>query len=255
MLDKGDITDALVNIGVASGDIVMVHSSFKAIAPVKGGPRTVIDALLGVLSESGTLIMPTFNFDFCLGKTYDRLLTKSDMGILTEIVRTDLHAHRVFNPIYSFAMIGKMAEELSASSIISSFGEDSLFERFHNLNGKILAIGVPYQKSFTFMHYVEQSVKCNYRFVKEFSGEMIDESGKIHKVVCDMGVRNISHGVDTYIEPMGAKMEEDGVVKVGRIGNTHIKLANAIDFYEATKRIPLDNPELLRKIVENPRIH
>lgn len=255
MLEKTDITSALVDIGITSGDIIMVHSSFKELSPVNGGPSTVIDALLDVLSKSGTLIMPTFNFDFCLGKVYDRILTKSNMGVLTEMVRTDPRARRVFNPIFSFAMIGDMAEELSTSSIISSFGKDSMFEKFHNLNGKILAIGLPYQKSFTFIHYVEQSVKCEYRFVKEFCGEMIDKSRKTHKVVCDMSVRNMDMGVDTYIEPMGAKMEREGVIKVGRIGDTSVKLARAVDFYEATKRIPLDSPELLRRIVKNPRIH
>jgi len=43
-------------LGIAAGDTLMVHSSLSSIGYVEGGPNTVIDALLEVLTSSGTLM-------------------------------------------------------------------------------------------------------------------------------------------------------------------------------------------------------
>ena len=45
--------------------------------------------LINYLGEKGTLIIPTFNFDFCSGKIYDIKNTKSQMGIFSEIARIE----------------------------------------------------------------------------------------------------------------------------------------------------------------------
>jgi aminoglycoside N3'-acetyltransferase len=50
----------LRELGLQSGDQVVVHSSFKSIGPVEGGPVAVVEALLAVLGPSGTLVLPTF---------------------------------------------------------------------------------------------------------------------------------------------------------------------------------------------------
>ena len=255
MLKKASIIDSFKKVGLCSDDVVMMHSSYKSIAPVEGGPKTVLEAIMEVIGDNGTLIMPTFNFDFCLGEPYDKINTPSHMGILTEMVRLDPRSYKVHHPIYSFAVIGKLAQPLGEISSLSSFGSDSLLAAFHKLDGKILAIGVPYQKSFTFIHYVEQTVGCNYRFIKEFNGKIINEDGTVDDITCDMNVRKIDMGVDTYIEPMGERVEKLGVVKVEKIGNTFVKMASAKSFFEATKDIPIKEPHLLRRITENPRIH
>ena len=38
--------------GLTAGDVVLVHSSYKSLGPVDGGPQTVVDALLEVLTPS-----------------------------------------------------------------------------------------------------------------------------------------------------------------------------------------------------------
>ena len=47
------------DLGLEKGDVVLVHSSYKSFGGVEGGPQTVIDALLSILGEEGTLIVPT----------------------------------------------------------------------------------------------------------------------------------------------------------------------------------------------------
>lgn len=52
--------------GLTSGDVLLVHSSYKSFGGVEGGPQTVIDAIRSILTDEGTLIVPTFNYDFVM---------------------------------------------------------------------------------------------------------------------------------------------------------------------------------------------
>ena len=103
MLTKQSLMDEFHALGMQRGDTIFVHSSYstlgKAPGGVEGGPQTVIDALLDLLGPQGTLIMPTFNYDFLRGSPWDIRTTPSQMGVLTELVRTDPRAKRMFHAI------------------------------------------------------------------------------------------------------------------------------------------------------------
>ncbi len=79
MLTFDTLTTEFRAIGVAPGDTLRAHSSYKSFGGVEGGPQAVIDALLEVLTPEGTLIMPNFNFDFCKGQLWDVRETSSKM--------------------------------------------------------------------------------------------------------------------------------------------------------------------------------
>jgi len=242
------IHNKLINMGVADGDVVMVHSSFKSFGYVEGGPEAVIRALLRAVGSAGTIVMPTFNFDFCKGKAYDCNNTKSNMGILTEIVRDMDQSRRINHPIYSFSAIGHLAHELSEINNISAYGDDSMFAKLVDIGGKILILGLSYNNSMTFFHHVEEMVGCDYRYMKEFSGEIV-EDGIYRDKVCSMFVRDISSGIITSVNPMGERLESLGIVSSDTIGRCEAKLMRADDVFEATKKVPLLEPHLLREVV------
>lgn len=54
----GLVTD-LRDLGVEPGDTLLVHASLSSLGWVCGGPPAVVDALQRVLTEEGTLVMPT----------------------------------------------------------------------------------------------------------------------------------------------------------------------------------------------------
>jgi len=56
---RQSLVQDLNQIGLGTGDVVVVHSSLSRIGWVVGGPVTVIKALMDVVTESGTLVMPT----------------------------------------------------------------------------------------------------------------------------------------------------------------------------------------------------
>ena len=59
IVTKADIVAGLQEIGLKEGDTVIVHTSLSSIGYVCGGAQTVIEALIEVVGEDGTIMMPT----------------------------------------------------------------------------------------------------------------------------------------------------------------------------------------------------
>jgi aminoglycoside 3-N-acetyltransferase len=247
MLTFENLIDGFRELGVKEGDTLLVHSSYKSLGEVDGGPQAVIRALETVLGtdKDGTLIMPTFNFDFNKGVPWDVRKTRSKMGALTEIVRTDPRAKRVFHPFYSFAVLGKHAEMLGSLRYKSAYERNSVFGKLRDLDGKIMVIGLAYNDSMTFFHHIEQMEGVDYRFLKQFTGEVTDENGNTYTDTFEMLVRDIDKGVRTMVDPMGALMEEAGVITSAKIGEADVKLMKANEVYEFTAREMKRDPHLL----------
>jgi len=248
MLTFIDLVTEFKAIGLQTRDTLLVHSSYKSFGGIEGGPQTVIDSLLHVLGKEGTLIMPTFNFDFCKGKPWDVRSTPSHMGILTELVRKHPDSRRVFHPIYSFAVLGKHADMLAALHYKSSYERNSVFGKLRDLDGKMMIIGLSYNDSMTFFHHVEEMESVDYRYMKEFTGLVTDEEGHTYEDTFSMLVRDIDKGVQTMVDPMGALMEEAGIASVRKIGEATVKLLKANEVYEFTAREMKKNPRLLYQI-------
>ncbi len=248
MLTHAELVANFKEIGLQAGDTVLVHSSYKSLGGVDGGPQVVIDALLDVLGPEGTLVMPAFNFDFNKGQPWDVRSTPSQMGVLTELVRTDPRARRIFHPIYSFSIIGKHAEELTRERYKSSYERKSLFGKLRDLDGKIMIIGLSYNHSLTFVHHVEEMEGVDYRYLKGFTGQVTDENGETTTDTYYMLVRDLDQGVLTAVDPMGVLMEEQGVVKSQRIGEADVKLMKANEAYAFIAREMRRDPFLLYQI-------
>ncbi len=248
MLEFKDLVAGFKKAGLTPGDTVLVHSSYKSFGGVAGGPQTVIDALMAALGPDGTLIMPTFNFDFCKGEPWDARHTTSHMGILTELVRRHPESRRVFHPIYSFAVLGKRADEFGSLRYRSSYGPRSVFASLRATQGKIMIIGLSYNDSMTFFHHVEELEGVDYRYMKSFTGPVTDAAGRTTTETFTMLVRDLDQGVITAVDPMGALLENHGVVTIQQIGEARVKLMSADQVYEETARAMKDNPHLLFQI-------
>ena len=242
-----ELFEGFQKLGVEQGDTLLVHSSYKSFGEVDGGPQTVVRALEAALGTDGegTLIMPTFNFDFNKGMPWDVRKTRSKMGALTEIVRIEPRAKRVFHPFYSFAVLGKHAEMLGSLRYKSAYERDSVFGKLRDLDGKIMVIGLSYNNSMTFFHHIEQMEGVDYRFLKQFTGEVTDENGNTYTDTFEMLVRDIDKGVMTMVDPMGALMEEAGIIQSRKIGDADVKLMKANEVYEFTAREMKRDPHLL----------
>ncbi len=247
-LDVQELSAAFGEIGVESGDTLLVHSSYKSLGQVEDGPNTVIEALRGALGDQGTLIVPTFNFAFCEGEPFDARSTPSRMGVLTEIVRQMPDATRVEHPIYSFAVVGALAGEAAATSDPSSYGRDSLFGRLRDWDGKIMIIGLPYNHSMTFFHHVEEMHGVDYRYMKSFTGTVTDVDGRSRERTVTMLVRDLDRGVVTAVDAMGELLANKGIIRTSQIGDAKVRLMRARDVFDATAKAMRHEPRLLYTI-------
>lgn len=208
--------------GVKYGDVLLVHSNIKRVLVearsegVQLTPDDILDSFLECLGSAGTLVLPLFNFDFSIKKRFDIRNTPSQMGALTEIARKRYGAVRTGHPIYSFAVLGKESHLFDGLVNESGYGEDSPFGLIHNLNGKIASLDLDDQNSMTFYHYVEESLRVDYRYFKKFKGEYIDQSGNSSNCEFKLFVRDVSRGVVTHVNPAGDKMWELGLYSGNR---------------------------------------
>jgi aminoglycoside N3'-acetyltransferase len=56
-----DVISQLRALGVASGSVLLVHTSFTRVGPVEGGPAGLIEGIGAAVGPSGTLVMPSMS--------------------------------------------------------------------------------------------------------------------------------------------------------------------------------------------------
>lgn len=209
------LTDKLEQCGLSHGDTVLVHSDATAIRDLTGlkwseALTLLKDEILDVIGPSGTLVVPTFNWDFCSGKRYRHEKTRSQVGMFSQNVLSDKRSIRSLHPIYSFSAIGPASHNLLENISKSSFGNDSVFSRLHEANAKMLFFNVPFEVC-TFVHYVEQMRGVDYRFLKNFTGE-IDAMGDVYTDTFDFYVRYLDRDVINYFGRLSKLLISEGLM-------------------------------------------
>ena len=112
---RDDIAAGLGRLGLAGGDGVMVHSSLSSFGRVAGGPEAVIEAIESVVTETGTVMMPTFNHGQCYREGaagyFDPLTTPTTNGAIPETFRRQEGVCRSWHPTHAFAAWGRKARD------------------------------------------------------------------------------------------------------------------------------------------------
>ena len=149
-----------------------------------------IDTFIKKIGPGGTLLLPTFSWDFCKGLGFDYYNTNPETGSLSKIVLKRKDFVRTRHPIYSFAVTGKYKNQLYKIDTKSGWSKNSVFDFLYKKNAKNLFIGLDYKNGFTFDHYIEEKNKVSYRFFKTFSGKYISKNKKEKIKKYKMFVRN-----------------------------------------------------------------
>ncbi|MEU9167042.1 AAC(3) family N-acetyltransferase [Streptomyces sp. NPDC048420] len=187
-------------LGIRPGDTVLVHASLRAVGPVRGGVRAVVDALLDTLGADGTLVVSTQTPDNSdpsrwavtrgravpaaewarLRETlpaFDPARTPSfGVGVLPEEVRTRAGALRSSHPQSSFAALGPAAARITDGHALNChLGEESPLARLEELNARVLLLGVGYSVCTSF-HLAEYRVPS--RGSRSYGCAVADGSGR-----------------------------------------------------------------------------
>jgi len=184
------------NVDIKKGDKILVSSNLLKILISSRklkkifSPDIILNELIKKIGFEGTLLIPTYNWDFCKGKNFCYNKTLSLSGSLGNFALKRNDFLRTQNPIYSFAVTGKDKKKLSNFKHKSCFGLDSPFGYLINSGGKNLFIDLDYKEGFTLCHVAEESVGVDYRYLKKFSGLCKNHDGKTEKKEFSMYVRD-----------------------------------------------------------------
>lgn len=199
---KKDLIATLEKLEIQEGDTICMHTElFKfgtALLPKKQHLSIYIEAILDIIGKNGTLIMPVFSYSFCKNEVYNKLYSKSKVGVLNEFFRLWEGVKRNNDPIFSFAIKGKNEKEFLKEQT-SCFGEDCVYDMLSKINGKIILLGSK-TNGYTFTHFIEEKARVPYRYFKEFQGKIIFENGMSKNIKINYYVRklDINSDLDVY---------------------------------------------------------
>jgi aminoglycoside 3-N-acetyltransferase len=203
-------------------------------------PDLLIESFQKKLTSEGTLIFPTFNWDFCKGLRFDYSNTPCMTGVLGRAALERDDFRRSLHPIYSFAVWGCDRDYICEMRNISSFGEDSPFAYLRE-HGRNLMIDISMRKCFTFAHYVEERLAVPYRYMKTFTALYRGPDEHEETRSYSMYVRCLDKNVVTLIDPIGEDMMKIGKLKRKIINDIRFSTLTFADFYEAAAKDILEN--------------
>jgi len=175
------IREDLERLGVSPGQTIMVHASMNAVGPVMGGPTTVVQALLDVLSPAGTLMMYVGWHDIpdavheLSGEdaahyrahfpAFDPATARAvrDHGVLAECVRTWPGAQRSLNAEASMVAVGARAAWITADHPRDfGYGQGSPLDKLVQSGGSVVLLGSPLD-TVTLLHHAEYRARIRHK--------------------------------------------------------------------------------------------
>jgi aminoglycoside 3-N-acetyltransferase len=176
------IADDLLSAGVREGGVLLVHSSFRSLGHVPGGPETVIRGLLRALGPDGTLLMPALSYEHVLPTRpyFDVRQTPSNVGAIPEFFRTRPGTRRSVHPTHSVCGAGPLADVLLEDHLLDSTpcGPHSPFRLLPDHGGQILMLGCGLRPN-TSMHAIEELVEPPYLFGPPLSYQLVLDDGRV----------------------------------------------------------------------------
>jgi aminoglycoside 3-N-acetyltransferase len=240
------LAEDLRQLGLEPGAVVIVHSSLSSLGGVCGGSEAVVLALMDVLTESGTLVMPTHSAEYSdPGKwenppvpeswleairenmpAFDpRTAPTRGMGRIPETFRSWPKALRSSHPALSFAAWGRHASFVTGDhSLDYSLGELSPLARIYKLDGQALLLGVGHESNTSF-HLAEYRVPAVRR--SEDGAPIVEGGQRVWKTYTDIELNEEVFG------QIGADFEKAVGVRSSGVGSAQAKLFSqrrAVDF-------------------------
>ena len=255
VVNKQQLKDGLITIGLKEGTVVLVHSGLSQFGPIKGGAKTVVEALLETIGPEGTLAMPAYPMGGKMSewvkekRVIDFRTAPSKMGAISEYFRSYPGIKRSIHPTHSVCALGPKAEYLVKDHGMTpnAFDKTSPFYRLIECEGNILHLGSAFRQTTSF-HVIEDicekfPIKVYWDNIATF--EIIDMQGNKRSVQVKVhdpqigkkrgDVRSKKH--DEIFE----YCRNRGVLKEAPVGNAPALLLPAKKFEESLETLLENN--------------
>ncbi len=234
-LTQKDIEIGLYRLGLEQGQIVEVHSSLGSFGWVEGGANTVIDALITVIGDQGSIVMsaypaskplPLSEEDKAWGilakvQTYENdYRGPTGMGVIAD--KFCQRPGTVLGPTFHRVCAwGRHAEQLSQG-----------YHVLLDMNGWVLLLGVDIRRC-SCMHQAEeyplpQEIDRHFAIPDEIRGKYPDDIYLAYDPSPD----------DAWLK-IQAAAEQQTIIRIGQIGNATCKFFKArpvVEMYRGALR-------------------
>ena len=216
----------LGGLGVRSGGVLLVHTSFRAVRPVEGGPLGLVEALLDAVGSEGTLVMPSWSG--ADGVPFDRRATPAspDLGVVADtfwrlprVMRSD-HVH-------AFAAKGPQAAFVTSDPLpLPPHRYESPVGRVYDCDGQVLLLGVGHDANTT-VHLAEVLAGVPYWVRKSCT---VTENGALRRIEYEEN----DHCCARFAL-LDDWLEERRLQRTGTVGHALAKLIGARDIVEVAR--------------------
>lgn len=177
-----DLIAILRKMGMKRGSVVFIHSSMTEFYNYTGTATEIIDKIISVIGEEGTLMMPAyppkkkFLFKTAIETNeivFDVNITPSGAGYLSEVFRTYPGVKRSINLQHSVCAFGKLADFFVSEHHLSevAWDEFSPYFKLGQVDGLIFSLGLePYLRNVTMIHSTESTLRHKYEYFDSFFG-------------------------------------------------------------------------------------
>lgn len=237
MISAAGMATALRGIGIGRGDVVFVHADLKNFgltrdergrAALALDPEAALQGFLEVVGPGGTIVVPAFSYSWPKPGFFSVQETPSKMGAFSEAVRISPGARRSLHPLLSLAALGRQAGEILTDVDLTGFGEGSPYPRLHELDARLVMLGVPFC---SFKDHVELACQVPYRYTKHFTG-MIDTGNGKEQRWCTHSVRYLSQNLDILPLYDGLSEDERRGWRQTSLGAGQIRSASCRDIFK-----------------------
>ena len=218
---KSAIKAGLRRLGLARGDIVVVHSSLSSFGKVKGGAGAVVDALLETIGPEGCLLVPSAGTD----AVYDFRKTRSSLGAVTEEVRRRKGAVRSMCPCMPAVALGAGAEEfVGAHHKCECPYIGSPWHLAAEAGGYVLLLGVDQDRNTT-LHVAEALAAAAY--MTPARRKYVDDNGDVRVYQGELYA-----GPHRNFVGMDRRFEQAGILRRTMIGTCVARIMKSKDMIE-----------------------
>ena len=174
------LKNELINHGISKGDILIVHSSMQSLSSTGARPSQIIDMLVDLLGEDGTLVMPAIPRYREASKgikrisqdlsneiwSYDVKKTPPWTGALPYRLMKMTGVIRSSFPLNTVVALGRHARAMLGKELSSHgetpCGKNSSWAYCYNHNAKILMLGVDLAHNLTMIHVAEDYFEASW---------------------------------------------------------------------------------------------
>lgn len=250
----------LAALDTPRGGVLVVHSSYRAVGRVEGGPATVVSALLAGVGDGGTVLAPTFTNDLIDPYTWPLPPPEEDrarilasmaeydpaasepyrMGAIARAVWKAEGALRSAHPVTSWAAVGAEAAALLRDHPLDDpEGRDGPVGRAWQRDARVLLLGTDHDTNTT-IHLAESLLEMPHLLTLPDRWPARDADGNRTW----REIRKTTKCSDGFTK-LGPALEAEGVVRHGRFGSAIVMMMRSRDVVRIAAEVLSHDPTAL----------